>query len=150
MGGSSFDTNYDNLPKYYQPISVGGDKEDEENASNQSNFDRNTDDEFDSHCIENGIWSLDLSNDKERKTNEAEEEEERMRKVSDSAILRALREDKRRLNASLAPEIATRVMEAMHGVSFSGLAPSWADQLLEDQWFNQLRRLTPPTTTNHD
>ncbi|KAL7173092.1 hypothetical protein ACSBR2_032542 [Camellia fascicularis] len=141
------------FPFFPNQFVVCVDGEDEENASNQSNSDRNSDDEFDFHCVENEIWSLDLSNDKERKSNEEEEEEEeeeRMREVFDSAILRALREDKRRLNTPLAPEIATRVMEAMHGVSFSGLAPGWADQLLEDQWFNQLRRLTPPTTTNHD
>ncbi|THG03305.1 hypothetical protein TEA_023236 [Camellia sinensis var. sinensis] len=56
---------------------------------------------------------------------------------SDLAILRALREDERRQNASLAPKTSTRVMKAMCGVSFSGLAPGWTDQVPDDRSIDQ-------------
>ena len=94
--------------------------------------------------------SLDLSDDEEREINGEEEDEVRVREAADSAIRRAFREDERRRNAPLEPETATRVMEVMRGVSFSGLAPDWADRVPEDQWIDQLRRLRRTPTTIHD
>ncbi|CAL5430306.1 unnamed protein product [Camellia sinensis] len=60
--------------------------------------------------VEIGVSSIDLSNDKDTKSNE-EDDDERMREVTDSAIRRAFREDESRRNAQLTVETATRVME---------------------------------------
>ncbi|XP_052175843.1 protein bfr2 [Diospyros lotus] len=153
----------DGSPEYYQPISAGDGDED---VSYQSSSDLESyGGESSSHPLANGyahgvvdeISSINLSDDEERKSSdddakeeEEEEEEMRMREASDSAILRAFREDESRRNAPLPAETASRVMEAMRGVSFSGSAPVWADRVPEDQWINQLRRLRrPQTTVNH-
>ncbi|KAJ9543249.1 hypothetical protein OSB04_022956 [Centaurea solstitialis] len=88
---------------------------------------------------ENGIDSLDLS-DKE----DEEEEDERMRE----AMQRAFREDEMRRRAPLPAENATRVMEAMRGISFGGWAPDWAGQVPEDRWIGQLASIRqPPSST---
>ncbi|XP_028123511.1 uncharacterized protein LOC114320650 [Camellia sinensis] len=60
--------------------------------------------------VEIGVSSIDLSDDEDTKSNE-EDDDERMREVTNSAIRRAFREDKSRRNAPLTVETATRVME---------------------------------------
>ena len=89
--------------------------------------------------VEKGISSLQVGD-----VAAEEEEEERMREASGTAIRRAFREDESRRNAPLTPENAMRVREAMRGVSFSGLTPDWANQVTEDRWIDQLRRLRQP------
>lgn len=137
------------MPEYYQPISAGG--VDDEDLSDQ-----NSDDDRDSNFhrlpngyVENGISSLDLSDEEE----DEDEEEERIREASDSAMIRAFREDESRRNAPLPAENAVRVLEAMRGISFVGSAPDWADRVPEDRLIDQVRRLRrslPPTTTIQD
>lgn len=100
--------------------------------------------------MENGVLSLDLSDEDDI---EEDDEEERIMEESDMAIQRAFREDETRRNAPLTPENSMRVIEAMRGVSFGGLAPDWAAQVPEDQWINQLRNLrrpSPATSGVHD
>ncbi|KAF5946795.1 hypothetical protein HYC85_017023 [Camellia sinensis] len=65
-----------------------------------------------SNPVEIGVSSIDLSDDKDTKSNE-EDDDERMREVTDSAIRRAFREDKSRRNAPLTAETATKVMEGL-------------------------------------
>lgn len=91
--------------------------------------------------VENAVSSLRLNED---------EDEERMREASDSAIRMAFREDETRRNAPLSPENAMRIMEAMRGVSFGGVAPDWTRIVSEDRWIDQLRRLrqTPSSPNN--
>ncbi|CAL5436498.1 unnamed protein product [Camellia sinensis] len=60
--------------------------------------------------VEIGVFSIDLSNDEDIISNE-EDDDERMREVTDSAIRRAFREDESRWNAPLTAETATRVMK---------------------------------------
>ncbi|XAR60781.1 hypothetical protein NMG60_11034284 [Bertholletia excelsa] len=155
-GGSESDTSLDDLPEYYQPIAAA---EDYEDVPDEASADRHSDNDGfhfhqlpngDANRIENGVASLDLSDDEDGKISEEEDEEERMREASDSAIVRAFREDESRRNAPLTPETATRVMEAMRGISFGGLAPDWAGQVPEDQWIDQLRRLRRPQTIGRD
>ncbi|XP_028121261.1 uncharacterized protein LOC114318544 [Camellia sinensis] len=57
--------------------------------------------------VEIGVSSIDLSDDEDTKSNE-EDDDERMREVTDSVIRRAFREDESRQNA---PLTVTRVME---------------------------------------
>ncbi|XP_027181231.1 uncharacterized protein LOC113779726 [Coffea eugenioides] len=153
--GSDSETNTDELPEYYQPISAeAGEDEEELDLFDQQNS--NSDDDSGSdhrlpngyvHCMENGVSSLDLSSDDEgeREQKEVEEDEElRMREASDVAIQRAFREDENRRTAPLTPENAVRVMEAMRGVSFAGLSPDWACRIPEDQWIDQLRQIRRP------
>ncbi|KAF8018759.1 hypothetical protein BT93_H3613 [Corymbia citriodora subsp. variegata] len=147
--GSDTDSNPDESAEYYQPIS-------------------DTDSESDSladlphllpngYCVENGVSSLSVDDGLDLKSSEddaddqeeEEEEEERTREGYDAAMRRAFREDETRRNAPLTPHNATRVMEAMRGVSFGGLAPDWAQSVPEDQWIERLRRLQqPPHTSN--
>ncbi|KAK3015675.1 hypothetical protein RJ639_007512, partial [Escallonia herrerae] len=136
-GGSDTDTNPDESPEYYQPISAGG--EGDGNLSDRSSHD---DRDSDFHGLpnghaENGISALDLSDG----DGEEEEEEFRTREAADTAVLRAFSADESRRNAPLAPENAARVMEAMRGISFGGVAPDWAERVPEDRWLDQVRRL---------
>ncbi|PPR90513.1 hypothetical protein GOBAR_AA30169 [Gossypium barbadense] len=62
----------------------------------------------------------------------------------ENGISRAFREEERRRNAPLTAENAMRVREAMRGVAFAGLTPDWANQIPEDRWIDQLRRLRQP------
>ena len=157
-GGSDSDTNSDGTPEYYQPITSAGDGDDQEEVSDQEISDQFSDEDSSFHRLPNGyahgveheMSSLDLTDGEEREINGEEEEEVRVREAADSAIRRAFREDEMRRNAPLEPDTATRVMEAMRGVSFSGLAPDWADRVPEDQWIDQLRRLRGTPTTIHD
>lgn len=132
----------DDSPEYYQPISAEVD-----DGENLNSDDYENSEQFDpqhslpngyASYMENGVLSLDLSDEE---GNNVEEEEERMREESDMAIRRAFREDENRRNAPLTPENSIRVIEAMREISFAGLAPDWASQIPEDQWINQLRGL---------
>ena len=142
------DTNHDDTPEYYQPISAVDDDDDYEEQEGLGDQ-VNSDEEYHYprlsngyvNRVENGISSLQVSG---VAAEEEEEEEERMREASDTAIRRAFREDEGRRNAPLTPEIAMRVREAMRGVSFAGLTPDWANQVPEDRWIDQLRRLRQP------
>lgn len=147
--GSDSETNSDETPEHYQPISAVGYDDDEDS-------DRGSLDEDGHHGLangayytrseevaENGIASLQVNDNVEEKSSEDEAEEE-VREAPDSEILRAFRDDESRRNAPLTPENATRVMEAMRGVSFGGVTPDWAGQVPEDQWLDRLRRLRQP------
>ncbi|KAI3781358.1 hypothetical protein L2E82_11371 [Cichorium intybus] len=145
-GGSDTDTIPDESPEYYEPISasaVDDDDSSDQNSDNdhEPNFHRLPN--GDARCLQNGINSLDLS-DEEEEAEEEHEEEERMRE----AMQRAFTEDENRRRAPLTPENATRVMEAMRGISFGGLAPDWAGQVPEDRWIDQLTSIRqPPSST---
>lgn len=168
--GSDSDMNTEeDPPEYYQPISaVPDDNEDLRFSDRQnSHSDEEEEDERDRqlnslrnpvpngyllHCVENGVVSLDLSveDGDVSEEEEEEEEEERSREESEVAMRRPFRDDESRRNAHLTPENTVRVLEAMRGVSFGGLAPDWVVQIPEDQWIDRLRRIrqtTPATST---
>ncbi|RZB80757.1 hypothetical protein D0Y65_030463 [Glycine soja] len=142
--GSDSDSNSDYAPEYYQPISAvedSGSSDDEQDGE----F-RHLPNGFAAHgVVENGISSLDLNDVTEKSSSdeEEEEEEERIRELFE----RSLREDENRRNAPLTAENATRVMEAMRGVSFAGVVPDWAGQDADDRWIDQLRRLRQSSNT---
>lgn len=146
--GSDSDTNPDEAPEYYQPISAVGDDDDGDVNSDEehSHHFHQLPNGYCSHQAENGMSSLDLNDDVDQMSSEEdeEEEEERMREASEWAIRRAFSEDENRRNAPLSAENATRVREAMRGVSFGGVVPDWAAQVPEDRWIDQLRRLRQP------
>ncbi|XP_040992029.1 uncharacterized protein LOC121238983 [Juglans microcarpa x Juglans regia] len=155
--GSDSDTNPDEAPEYYQPISAVDDDEvssDDDHASGLHQRLTNGGYHTQSVEAENGIASLEINDDleeeEEEEKNSEDEEEERMRlgSGSDSAVVRAFREDESRRNAPLTPENATRVMEAMRGVSFGGVAPDWVGRVPEAQWIDRLRRLRQPPHHN--
>ncbi|KAJ8554073.1 hypothetical protein K7X08_024751 [Anisodus acutangulus] len=141
--GSDSDSNPDDSPDYYQPISSTTDDDnvqisDDEECDESSNFNRLPNGY--SNCVENGISSLDLSGE----DGEVEEAE-----VAEESIRAVLREDESRRNITLTAENATRVMEAMRRVSFDGVAPDWTSQVSEDQWIEHLQRLRrQPATTS--
>ncbi|KAK6927141.1 hypothetical protein RJ641_008860 [Dillenia turbinata] len=149
--GSDSDTNSsDSPPEYYQPISVADDHDDGDHVLDRTNSDESdggdgaADDIYGlSNGYACGISSLDLSSDEE---DSEEEAEERMREASVMAVVRAFREDERRRNAPLTADNATRVMEAMRGVSFGGPVPDWVNSVPEDRWMDQLRRLRRPAS----
>lgn len=162
VNGSDSDTNPDDddSPAYYQPISSvddddevalerisdSGDENREENGDLRSERPSNG---YHASQAVTGMSSLGLHEDVERNKSSSEdegeeEEEEEEEAASDSAITRAFREDENRRNAPLTPENASRVMEAMRGISFTGLAPDWADRIPEQRWIDQLRRLRQP------
>ena len=88
------------------------------------------------------MQSLDLSEDEEERKHE---EDEMMRRAEmDRAMRRAFEEDENRRNAPLSSENATRVMEAMRGVSFAGSTPDWVRHVPEDNWVIQLQHLRQP------
>ncbi|XVE58965.1 hypothetical protein DITRI_Ditri05aG0005700 [Diplodiscus trichospermus] len=146
--GNDSDTNHDDAPEYYQPISAFDDdgNEDHDDLGDQVNPDEQHHYPSPSNGyvnrVENGISSLHLGD--VAAGEEEEQEEERMREASETAIRRAFREDESRRNAPLTAENAMRVREAMRGVSFAGLTPDWANQVPEDRWIDQLRRLRQP------
>lgn len=164
VNGSDSDTNLDedDEPEYYQPISAVDD-DDETSGRINDTGDEDHRENGDIHSerlsngyhvirAETGMSSLHLHEDLERNKSSSEDEDEeeeeeeavRMGVTSDSAITRAFREDENRRNAPLTPENASRVMEAMRGISFTGLAPDWADQIPEHRWIDQLRRTRQP------
>ncbi|CAM8961337.1 unnamed protein product [Rhodiola kirilowii] len=142
---SDTDSNPDDelLQEYYQPISASD--ENGQDSESQTGFMQvSADGELASYFLpnggyveqtENGISSIDINSDF------GSDEEEAAVVVSDSEILRAFGEDESRRSAPLPAETAMRVMEAMRGVSFAGVAPDWAGQVPEDQWIHQLRRI---------
>lgn len=156
--GSDTDSDPDETPDYYQPISAI-DEDGSGSDSDQIDYHRNSASGL--HHLpngflgENGVASLSINEaavdqkSSEEGEEEDDEEEERSIGASNSAILRAFQEDESRRSAPLRPEDALRVMEAMRGVSFGGLAPDWAQRVPEDQWVEQLRRLRqPPGSAN--
>ncbi|RAL43343.1 hypothetical protein DM860_012484 [Cuscuta australis] len=143
-GESDSDTTSDEASMYYQPISADGDEDDQ--TSDQHSYVRTENGDQSgtnfnrlpngyARCLENGVSSLDLSGE------DGEEEEERIRAASDSALRRALREDESRRSALLTPENAVRIREAMRGISFGGAPPGWAAQVPESQWIQRLQRI---------
>lgn len=136
---------------YYEPISAIDDEDSGEARSENETY---TSDSHLHHLpngcrVENAVSSLSLNDDVERRCSD-EEEEERMREASDSAIRMAIREDETRRNAPLSPDNATRIMDAMRGISFGGSAPDWTRIVTEDRWIDQLRRLRQtPSAPNH-
>ncbi|XP_027335219.1 bone sialoprotein 2 [Abrus precatorius] len=141
--GSDSDANSDGSPEYYEPISAVDDEGSSE-GDDDVEF-RQLPNGFGVHDVaENGISSLDLNDQKSSDEEEEEEEEEEERRQE---LETAMREDENRRNAPLTAENATRVMEAMRGVSFAGVAPEWVAQVPEDRWIDQLRRLRQSSNT---
>ncbi|KAM5583086.1 hypothetical protein ABKV19_003147 [Rosa sericea] len=148
--GSDSDTNIDDddAAEYYQPVSAVDSEDDEENHHLQNDAVVSHSQLLPNGVIVNqaqrGVSSLRLNDDVEGdngSSSEQEEEEVEIVGGSDSAITRAIREDESRRHAPLTPENATRVMEAMRGISFVGVAPDWADRIPEENWIDRLRRL---------
>ncbi|XP_047177792.1 uncharacterized protein LOC124844825 [Vigna umbellata] len=132
--GSDSDVNSDDAPEYYQPISALDDDE----SSDGGEFRQLPNGFFVHGVTENGISSLDLNDVVEKSSSDEENEEE---ESSTEEVDRAVVEDENRRNAPLTEENATRVMEAMRGVSFAGVVPDWAARDPDDRWIDQLRRL---------
>ncbi|MQL93327.1 hypothetical protein Taro_025980, partial [Colocasia esculenta] len=130
------DSDTDDSAGYVAPVhSNGGDLPRHNPTNSISLYDR----------TENGVSRLDLNGNgmhagEQRQGDEDEENEEREREV-EASISRAFSEDESRRSAPLTRENAARVMEAMRGVSFPGCPPEWVDQVPEDRWIDQLRRL---------
>ncbi|KAF9675721.1 hypothetical protein SADUNF_Sadunf09G0062100 [Salix dunnii] len=159
---SDTETNPDDTTEYYQPLSAlyhddshsdqSNSDEEHHNSPHFSDYRRHH--HLDNgHCArqaEDGISTLTLNGDVEGKgsssddDDEEELEEERVGEASDTAILRAFREEESRRNAPLTPENARRVMEAMRGVSFGSFVPDWAGGVRGEQWIDELRRLRQP------
>ncbi|XP_047954773.1 uncharacterized protein LOC125200960 [Salvia hispanica] len=144
--GSDSDSNADDSSDYYQPISsVDNGAEDSDDTAGEGDLsDRDPNSTFHqlpNGWLENGVSSLDISDDDDDAEKEVEEATE-----SERAIERAFREDEARRNAPLTAENTGRVMDAMRQISFGGGAPDWAGQIPEDQWIDRLRRLRPPSS----
>ena len=84
--------------------------------------------------VEIGVSSIDLNDDEDTKSNE-ENDDERMREVTDSAIRRAFREDESRQNAPLMAETTTRVMEG-----WGPIILYWTKAPNSEDWVCQGRR----------
>ncbi|KAK1359145.1 Serine/threonine-protein kinase rio2 [Heracleum sosnowskyi] len=116
------------LTDYYLPISAAI-EDDDTFSDHNSDEDHAQNPTFHplangyANCVENGVASLDLSD---------EEEDETVIVTSETTIQRAFIEDENRRNAPLPAENATRVMEAMRGISFAGLAPDLSGRVRED------------------
>ncbi|KAK9168040.1 hypothetical protein Syun_000180 [Stephania yunnanensis] len=143
--GSDSESNSDDaLDNHYQPISAQ-DFNDEHPDDYSAHYHHIVESNGSARTLENpsnghieeegrGVSSLNLSDD------DCEEED---RAVLE-AISRAFTEDDRRRSAPLTPEAATRIRDAMRGVSFGGTTPDWAHSVPEDRWIDQLRRLRTP------
>ncbi|XP_068337949.1 uncharacterized protein [Pyrus communis] len=153
QNGSDSDSNIDDddaaAAEFYQPVSAVDSEDDEDQIGNDaatihSQLHSNG---VTVNQVEGGISFLQLNDDVGRndhlnssRDGEAEEEEvEEEEEASDSAILRAFREDESRRNAPLTAENATRVREAMRGISFAGTPPHWAGLIAENNWMDRLR-----------
>ncbi|KAJ6345625.1 hypothetical protein OIU78_008311 [Salix suchowensis] len=158
---SDTETNPDDTTEYYQPISAVDHDDSHSDQSNSDEEHHNSPHLSDyhhhhldnGHCArqaEDGISTLTLNEDAEGKGSSSDDEdeedleEERVGEASDTAILRAFREEESRRNAPLTPENARRVMEAMRGVSFGSFVPDWAGGVRGEQWIDELRRLRQP------
>ncbi|KAG6401372.1 hypothetical protein SASPL_138226 [Salvia splendens] len=144
--GSDSDSTADDSSDYYQPISSvdnGGEDSDDSGADLSDRDPNSTFHPLPNDWVENGVSSLDRSDDDAEKEVEEATESER-------AIERAFREDEARRNAPLTAENTGRVMDAMRQISFGGGAPDWACQIPEDQWIDRLRRLRPPSSAPID
>ncbi|EPS71342.1 hypothetical protein M569_03419 [Genlisea aurea] len=129
--GSDSDTDSEESPEYYQPLSaLDGDEDECGDLSAEDNIIIPT---LPNGSVTDGVSALDLSDED---GGEAEEEAR-----SDAQTERAFQEDERRRSAPLPRDDSVRVIEAMRGVSFAGTLPEWADQVSEDQWLDRLRRL---------
>lgn len=154
--GSDSDSNPDDSPDYYQPISTADDSgaEDSDNDGggggggefsveySNSNFHQ-----LPNGWMQNGVQSLDISDGDGGDGADEEDKEEEATESERAAIDRAYREDETRRNAPLPAENAVRVMEAMRRISFGGGAPDWAGQISEDQWIDRLRGLRRPSSS---
>ncbi|XP_010521987.1 PREDICTED: uncharacterized protein LOC104800770 [Tarenaya hassleriana] len=144
--GSDSDTNpEEDSPDYYQPISAvdaDSDDEPEDHSHPVDGDDLRHDRLSNGHCnlrqAEHRISSIGLNGGSEQKSDSEEEEEEEMPEM---AIGRAFGEDERQRRSPLTAENATRVMDAMRGISFPGTAPDWVSEVPEDRWIDHLRRL---------
>ncbi|KAL2899272.1 E3 ubiquitin-protein ligase MGRN1 [Bienertia sinuspersici] len=152
VGDSDSDTNSDEISDYYQPISSieGGEDPDANNPMISNGFLHHAEIQHNSiinghdYSAENGLRSLDLSEDDEERESEEDEEDERRRVEMESAMWKAFEEDESRRNAPLSTDNATRVMEAMRGISFSGSTPDWVHHVPEDNWVDRLQRIRQP------
>ncbi|TQD97018.1 hypothetical protein C1H46_017330 [Malus baccata] len=157
QNGSDSDTNIDDddgdaaAAEFYQPVSAIDSEDDEDQIGNnavpihsQLHSNGVTVDQ-----VDRGISSLQLNdgvgrNDRLNSSSDDEAEEEEVEEeevASDSEIIRAFREDENRRNAPLTAENATRVREAMRGISFAGAPPHWAGLIPENNWMDRLRGL---------
>lgn len=152
--GSDSDTNIDDddasAVEFDQPVSAVDSEDDEDQIGNDavpihSQLHSNG---VTVNQIDRGISSLQLNdgvgrNDRLNSSSddEAEAEEVEEEVASDSEIIRAFREDENRRNAPLTAENATRVREAMRGISFAGAPPHWAGLIPENNWMDRLRGL---------
>ncbi|XP_004294767.1 PREDICTED: uncharacterized protein LOC101307766 [Fragaria vesca subsp. vesca] len=147
--GSDSDTNIDDddAAEYYQPVSAVDSDDEDQHLANDAVVSH-------SQLLPNGlilnqaqmgVSSIRLNDGVEGENGGSSssqvEEEDEIGEGADSAIRSAIREDESRRNAPLTPENATRVMEAMRGISFAGVAPDWADRIPEENWMDRLRRL---------
>ncbi|XP_050126621.1 uncharacterized protein LOC126603720 [Malus sylvestris] len=152
--GSDSDTNIDDddasAIEFYQPVSAVDSEDDEDQIGNDavlihSQLHSNG---VTVNQVDGGISSLQLNNDVGRndrlnksRDNEAEAKEVEEEVASDSEIIRAFREDENRINAPLTAKNATRVREAMRGISFAEAPPHWAGLIPENNWMDRLRGL---------
>ncbi|KAF5185698.1 serine/threonine-protein kinase rio2 [Thalictrum thalictroides] len=146
--------NDDGPADYYQPISAVDDNQEDEDdndkKSDGGDFNSSSTNSENPNCrdvLSNGHGRrIDLN---EEEDESADEEEVRIRA---EAAERAFREDENRRNAPLPAENATRIMDAMRGISLgSGFTPpDWANRVPEDQWIDQLRRLRVQTPSTFD
>ncbi|XP_072975900.1 uncharacterized protein [Typha angustifolia] len=122
--------------EYYRPISTSDDEGNSDHP-NPNGF-------FHLHLENgNGISGLDLNDEEEDEGEEEEQnevEEDKVREM-EASISRAFMEDESRRRSPLTTEAASRIVDAMRGVEFRGVPPDWADQVAEEQWVDQLRRL---------
>jgi len=144
--GSDSDVNSDDATEYYQPISAVDD--DGSSDGEDANDFHQIPNGYTAHGgAVNGISMLDLNDEGVKSSDDEEEEEERSVEEVENEIQRALREEERRRIAPLTAENATRVMEAMRGISFVGEAPRWVSEVPEERWIDQIRRRRQSSNT---
>ncbi|KAI9195781.1 hypothetical protein LWI28_017961 [Acer negundo] len=152
-GGSDSDTSPEDSQEYYQPISAV-DQNDEDSDPDAANSDAGDSDGHNlpngHHVVEeadDGMSSMHINDDVSEEKSGGSSSEDEVEEHDESAVARAFREDENRRNAPLTPENATRVMDAMRGVSFGGSAPDWINMIPEDRWIDHLRRIRQPPPT---
>ncbi|XP_009801380.2 uncharacterized protein LOC107792889 [Nicotiana tabacum] len=106
--GSDSDTNADDLPEYYQPISSTVDDDDAQISDQLPNHVQSYDDDesYESnhfHRLPNAYahWKEDKCKSEFEEEEEEEEEEEGISAVSDNAVHRSFREDKSCIKRSI-------------------------------------------------